>query len=105
MAQARAALAAVQTGRLVESGMERLTDGIHTEPSLQAGKTYRLLLVCVGRGTAQLSFEPADTGTPAKVPCDQSVARQRITAGKQTHIDVDATKGSTGVIAWEIDAI
>ncbi|MPY58152.1 hypothetical protein FNH08_13520 [Streptomyces spongiae] len=90
---------------MVEAGAERLTDGIHTEPSLQAGKTYELKLVCVGHGTAQLSFNPAGTGTSAKVPCDQSVFRQRISAGKQIHIDVDATPGSNGVIAWEIDSI
>ncbi|MEU6595084.1 hypothetical protein ABZ923_38805 [Streptomyces sp. NPDC046881] len=103
--QAQSALAAVQTGRMVESGAERLTDGIHTEPSLQPGNTYELQLVCVGHGTAQLSFKPADTGTPVTVPCDQSVVRQRIRAGKQIHIDVDATQGSNGVIAWEIDSI
>jgi hypothetical protein len=90
---------------MVEAGAERLTDGIHTEPSLHAGKTYELKLACAGHGTAQLSFKPTGTGTPAKVPCDQSVVRQWITAGKQIHIDVDATQGSSGVIAWEIDSI
>ncbi|MEW2396454.1 hypothetical protein [Streptomyces sp. NPDC046862] len=103
--QAQTALAAVRTGQLAESGAERLTNGIHTEPSLQAGKNFELKLVCVGHGTAHLSFKPTDTGTPAKVPCDQSVVRQRITAGKQIHIGVDATQGSNGVIAWEIDSI
>ncbi|MEU9157162.1 hypothetical protein AB0D59_43125 [Streptomyces sp. NPDC048417] len=103
--QAQTALAAAQTGRMVESGAERLTDGIHTEPSLHAGKTYELKLVCVGHGAAQLSFKPTGTGTPAKVPCDQSVVRQRISAGKQIHIDVDASHGSNGVVAWEIDSI
>jgi hypothetical protein len=90
---------------LVEAGAERLTDGIHTEPGLHAGKTYELKLVCAGHGTAQLSFKPAGAGTPAEVPCDQSVVRQRLTAGKQIRIDVDAIQGSSGVIAWEIDAI
>ncbi|MFG2606861.1 hypothetical protein ACGFT2_25415 [Streptomyces sp. NPDC048514] len=103
--QAQTALAAARSGRSVESGAERLTDGIHTEPSLHAGKTYELRLVCVGHGAAQLRFKPTGNGTPAKVPCDQSVVRQRISAGEQIHIDVDATHGSNGVVAWEIASI
>ncbi|MGW3149264.1 hypothetical protein ACWDG1_32275 [Streptomyces sp. NPDC001177] len=103
--QAQAALAAVQSGKLVESGTERVTDGIHTEPNLTAGKTYKLNLVCFGHGAAQLKFTPTSVGTQTKVPCDQAVVQQRITAHKQIHIDVDAAKGSTGVIAWEIEAI
>ncbi|MBZ9641551.1 hypothetical protein [Streptomyces sp. PSKA30] len=33
--QAQAALAAVHSGTLVEAGVERVTDGIHTEPGLR----------------------------------------------------------------------
>ncbi|WP_329218861.1 hypothetical protein OG352_20895 [Streptomyces sp. NBC_01485] len=103
--QAQAALAAVHNGKMVEAGAERVTDGIHTEPSLSEGKAYRLNLVCVGNGSAQLTFTPASTGTEAKVPCDQSVVQQRITVHKSVRIDIDGAKGSTGVIAWRIDAI
>jgi hypothetical protein len=39
--QAQAALAAVHGGTMVEAGAERVTDGIHTEPTLGEGKTYR----------------------------------------------------------------
>lgn len=103
--QAQAALAAVHSGKMVEAGAERVTDGIHTEPTLSEGKTYRLNLVCVGSGSAQLALAPASTGTETKVPCDQSVVQQRITVHKPVRIDVDGIKGSTGVIAWQIDAI
>jgi hypothetical protein len=103
--QAQAALTTVHGGRMVEAGAERVIDGIHTEPSLSEGTTYRLNLVCVGNGSAQLTFTPASTGTETKVPCDQSVVQQRITVHKPVRIDVDGTKGSTGVIAWRIDAI
>lgn len=72
--QAQAALAAVHTGTLVEAGVERVTDGIHTEPGLAKGKTYRLNLVCGGSGSAQLQFAPAKAGTGAAVPCDGSAA-------------------------------
>ncbi|MGC0330938.1 hypothetical protein RKD23_003928 [Streptomyces sp. SAI-170] len=104
--QAQAALAAVQVGKLLEAGAERVTDGIHTEPTLSQGKTYKLNLVCVGRGSAHVTFTPADTGSKVEVPCDQSVVQQRITAHKlPVRIDVEGVKGSTGVIAWEIDRI
>lgn len=82
-----------------------MTDGIHTEPDLSEGKTYRLSLVCFGGGSAQLAFRPANTGTATTVPCDQSVVQQRITAGKALRMDVEGTKGSTGVIAWQIDTV
>ncbi|MFH8394636.1 hypothetical protein [Streptomyces sp. NPDC018036] len=103
--QAQAALTAVRSGEMVESGVERVTDGIHTEPSLSEGKTYRLNLVCVGRGSAQLTFTPASAGTTTKVSCDQSVVQQRITVRKSIRIDVDGAKGAAGVIAWRIDAL
>jgi hypothetical protein len=52
-----------------------------------------------------LTFTPASTGTKTKVPCDQSVVQQRIIVHKPVRIDVDGTKGSTGVIAWQIDTV
>jgi hypothetical protein len=104
--QAQAALAAVQGGKMIEAGAERVTDGIHTEPTLSQGKTYKLNLVCIGSGNARLTFTPASTGQRADVPCDQSVVQQRITAHKMpVRIDVDGAKGSTGVIAWRIDTV
>ena len=103
--QVQAALAAVHSGTLVEAGVERVTDGIHTEPGLSKGKTYRLNLVCAGSGSAQLQFVPANAGTEATVPCDESVVQQRITADKQVRINVNGAEGATGVIAWQIDAL
>ena len=91
---------------MVEAGAERVTDGIHTQPTLSQGKTYKLNLVCMGSGNAHLTLTPADTGPKADVPCDQSVVQQRITAHKlPVRIDVEGAKGSTGVIAWQIDTV
>ncbi|MGW7238681.1 hypothetical protein [Streptomyces sp. NPDC054804] len=102
--QAQAALAAVQGGTMVEAGAERVTDGIHTQPTLRQGKTYKLNLVCMGSGNAHLTLTPTGTGPEAEVPCDQSVVQQRITVHKlPVRIDVEGAKGSTGVIAWQID--
>ncbi|MGW2448818.1 hypothetical protein [Streptomyces sp. NPDC001675] len=103
--QARAALAAVRGGTPVEAGAERVTDGIHSEPALTKGRTYRISLACAGKGAAELTFVPANAGTKTTVPCDRSVVQQRITAEAPVHVDVDGTRGSTGVIAWQISPL
>ncbi|MBC2866885.1 hypothetical protein H1R13_18480 [Streptomyces mexicanus] len=82
-----------------------MSDGIHTQPSLSQGKVYNLNLVCAGAGSAQLTFTPASAGPKTTLPCDQSVVQQRLTAHPPLRIDVEGTKGSTGVIAWQIDAL
>ncbi|MEV8065383.1 hypothetical protein AB0P32_04420 [Streptomyces sp. NPDC085995] len=48
---------------------------------------------------------PTNAGSQAAVPCDKSVVQQRLTAEGPVRIDVDGTSGSTGVIAWQIDAV
>ncbi|MEV8031297.1 hypothetical protein [Streptomyces sp. NPDC086182] len=103
--QAQAALAAVQSGKFFASGAERVTDGVHTETILSEGKNYKLNLVCIGSGSAQLSFTPASTGSKATIPCDQALVQQRITGHGSVRIDVDGVKGATGVIAWQVDAV
>ncbi|MFJ7904454.1 hypothetical protein ACIQ6V_28890 [Streptomyces sp. NPDC096198] len=103
--QAQAALGSVHSGTLVEGGAERVTDGIHTEPALSQGRTYRLILACAGGGSAQVTLTPANAGPKSTVPCDRTVVQQRITAHRQVRIDVDGAKVSTGVIAWQIDTV
>ncbi|MFE9610888.1 hypothetical protein [Streptomyces sp. NPDC006012] len=100
---AQAALAAVHDGKMIEAGAERVTDGIHTEPTLSEGRIYRLSLVCFGSGSADLTVTPKSRETPAQ--CDQSVVQQRITVNKPVRIDVMGIKGAHGVIAWQIDAL
>ncbi|MGA5041647.1 hypothetical protein ACPCA8_32005 [Streptomyces capoamus] len=89
---------------MVESGAERVRDGVHTEPYLTAGGTYQLNLVCFGHGSARMRFTPAHGGTEIEVPCDQSVVRRRVTGRERMRIDVDGDRGASGVVAWEIDA-
>jgi len=103
--QAEAALAGFHSGTLVESGVERVSEGIHTEPTLTKGGAYRINIACAGTGSAQLRFTPASTGEKATVPCDSTVVQQRITADKPVRIDIDGRAGATGMIAWQIDKI
>ncbi|QKW27233.1 hypothetical protein HUT11_14710 [Streptomyces seoulensis] len=81
-----------------------MAEGIHSEPTLNKGKTYRLSLACAGRGNARLTFVPANAGRQATVSCDGAVAQQRITGGGPVRIDVYGTEGSSGAIAWQVDA-
>lgn len=103
--QVEAVLAGVREGALVESGVERVSDGIHTEPLLAKGETYRLDLACAGRGSARLRLTPASAGGKATVPCDGTVVRQRIAGDGPIRIDVDGGTGATGMIAWQIDKV
>lgn len=103
--QAEAALAGFHNGTLVESGVERVSEGIHTEPTLTKGEAYRINVACVGTGSAQMRFTPASAGQKATVPCDSSVLQQRITADKPVRIDIDGNAGATGMIAWQIDKV
>lgn len=101
--QAQAALAAVHSGTMLEAGAERVTDGIHTEPTFRRGGTYKLDLVCFGSGSARVTFVPASAGAKTGVPCDHSLVRQRITVHRlPIRIDVDGAAGSSGMIAWQI---
>ncbi|MGW7259379.1 hypothetical protein [Streptomyces sp. NPDC054834] len=105
MKQAAAVVAGVPGGTFLESGSERTGDGIHTRPVLRKGKTYRLVLTCVGQGTARLTIAPAASGSDAAVPCDQSAVQQRIKGDGEIRIDVAGTKGARGVLAWQINTL
>ncbi|MDX2943731.1 MULTISPECIES: hypothetical protein [Streptomyces] len=105
--QAQAALAAVQGGTMVEAGAERVGDGVHAEPLLNAGggEVYRFRLVCVGSGSVRMVVRPAGAGQKATVPCDGAVTQQRLPGSERLRIDVDGGKGATGMIAWQIDTV
>ncbi|MFF9779273.1 hypothetical protein ACF1HJ_37225 [Streptomyces sp. NPDC013978] len=90
---------------MVEAGAERVADGVHAEPLLDDDKAYRFQLVCVGSGSVRVVFKPASAGQKATVPCDGAVAQQRLTVSEPLRIDVDGGKGSTGMIAWQIDTV
>ncbi len=105
MKRAAAIVASISGGSLLEGGSERVVDGIHTRPELGKGKTYRLVVTCVGRGNAHLTIAPTTSGSDAPVPCDQSVVQQRIKGDDEVRIDVSGAKGSTGVLAWQINIL
>jgi hypothetical protein len=104
--RAEAALAFLGDEALVEAGVEKVADGVHTEPHLEDGKPYRITLVCVGQGSAQLAFTPVGSGRKGVVvPCDGAPVQQRVTGAEPLRVDVDGSEGATGAIAWQLDRV
>ncbi|MEU0033604.1 MULTISPECIES: hypothetical protein [unclassified Streptomyces] len=90
---------------MVESGTERVSDGVHTRPDVAEGAAYELTVVCAGKGDAEIEFTPAGAGSKKPVRCDGSVVFERFTARGSLRLDVRGKPGSTGMIAWRIDTL
>ncbi|MHA4776642.1 hypothetical protein L1085_019365 [Streptomyces sp. MSC1_001] len=103
--QGRRAEAALETGwpddpEFVESGLERVRDGVHHLSPLTPGRTYRLSVVCVGTGTVKVVVADKD---PRTVPCDGVPAARRVEkAPERLPIDITPATGATGMVAWRI---
>jgi hypothetical protein len=95
---------ASQGSSMVESGVERVSDGVHTRPDLANGTTYKVTVACAGKGSAEIAFTPA-VSSKQPVPCDGSVVFERFTAKDSLRIDVQGNPGSKGMIAWRINKI
>ncbi|MFG5724048.1 hypothetical protein [Streptomyces murinus] len=104
-ARAQSALDAASDGgsSMVESGVERVSDGVHTQPGLTHGAAYKLTVVCAGKGAVELVVAPAGAGGKKAVPCDSSVVFERLTAEGSLKVDVQGTPGAAGMIAWRIN--
>ncbi|MEV6808733.1 hypothetical protein [Streptomyces sp. NPDC051132] len=106
-ARAQSALDAVteQGDAMVESGMERVSDGIHTRPDLSTGRPYKLTVVCAGKGDAEIVVTPGKTAAAKPVPCDGSVVFERFTGSTALRIDVRGKTKATGMMAWRINTV
>ncbi|QHC33446.1 hypothetical protein GR129_14895 [Streptomyces sp. HF10] len=90
---------------MVESGVERVSDGVHTRPGLARGTAYKLTVVCAGKGAAEIVVAPSGAGGRRAVPCDGSVVFERLTAEGALKVDVRGEPGAAGMIAWRIDKV
>ncbi|MGW7042398.1 hypothetical protein ACWGDT_06705 [Streptomyces avermitilis] len=106
-AQAQSALDAVtdQGDSMVESGVERVSDGVHTQPDLAQGVSYKLSVVCAGKGDMEIVFTPTSAGSKESVPCDRSVVFERFVGKDSLRLDVQGKPGMTGMIAWRINKV
>ncbi|MEU1913572.1 hypothetical protein [Streptomyces massasporeus] len=89
----------------VQSGLERVSDGIHHRPVLSSRKSYTLAVVCSGAGEVRLTVTMKRPERQT-VACDTVPVRQRIAdVTSQIEIDVDGLAGSSGIVGWRIDEL
>ncbi|MFF1354897.1 hypothetical protein [Streptomyces sp. NPDC058297] len=105
--QAQAAIAAAaDDGTLLEGGVESVADGVHSRPTVDHGRHYRLAVSCAGLGDAEAIFTTEAGAVTKVISCDTSVVLQRFTAPARTmRLDISGKKRSSGVIAWRINRI
>lgn len=89
----------------VESGVERVRDGIHTRSVLSAGASYSLAVVCSGAGEVRLTVS-VKRSAPRTVACDGVPVRQRLVeVPAHVEVDVDGLAGASGIVGWRIDEV
>ncbi|MFF5634662.1 hypothetical protein [Streptomyces sp. NPDC012825] len=87
----------------VESGLERVRDGLHHRSSLVKGEDYEVSVVCVGAGSVRVVV---DGGDAQVVACDGvSVRRGVESAPAELPVDVTAEAGATGMVAWQVVSV
>ncbi|MGA4849670.1 hypothetical protein ACOBQB_26695 [Streptomyces sp. G5(2025)] len=89
----------------VESGLERVGDGIHARPKLRPGTVYEVVVACAGKGRIDLSI--AGKGpTHRTVDCDGVPTTAR-TTGARDELRLDATgrSGAAGMVGWRISEV
>ncbi|MEV6942746.1 hypothetical protein AB0N07_12235 [Streptomyces sp. NPDC051172] len=80
----------------VASGLERVSDGLHTDPGLSAGTAYRLTVICAGIGTGAIEFAPAGAVAGKPFSCDGTTAVDCFTAKRAQHVDINGGRCATG---------
>ncbi|MFI5634971.1 hypothetical protein ACIA8E_37625 [Streptomyces sp. NPDC051664] len=87
----------------VEAGLERVGDGFHSVPDLTRGHSYKLSVVCAGKGKISLSIA-VKKPVRQTIDCDGVTFRQRLTASAAPiKIDGDGMPGATGMVGWRVD--
>ncbi|WP_328628986.1 hypothetical protein OHA88_39015 [Streptomyces sp. NBC_00353] len=89
----------------IEAGLERVSDGFHTEPELARGRSYRLSVACAGKGKIVLSIA-LKARVRRTMDCDGVPLQLRITASTaRVTIDTERMPGATGMVAWRMDRV
>ncbi|MFE9969126.1 hypothetical protein, partial [Streptomyces sp. NPDC005525] len=87
----------------VEAGLERVSDGFHSVPDLTRGHSYKLSVVCAGKGRISLSIAVKNP-VRQTLDCDGVTVRRHLTASAAAiKIDGDGMPGATGMVGWRLD--
>ncbi|MDI3409299.1 hypothetical protein [Streptomyces cavernicola] len=103
--QAEAALdtVTVDDPEFVESGLEKVRDGVHVESLLTRGRSYRLGVSCAGKGRVELTVRTEPRPVARHLDCDGTATYVRITkAPARLAIDAEGKRDATGMVAWRI---
>jgi hypothetical protein len=96
----------VEDAGFLAAGSEKLVDGIHARPPLDAGESYQLAVVCAGTGKARMALQYGDVERRETLTCDGVPSYWRISdAPEQLTLDVGAAANSTGAAAWRISRV
>ncbi|MFH9726749.1 hypothetical protein ACH4M4_27855 [Streptomyces sp. NPDC017254] len=87
----------------VESGTERVEDGVHHRSPLEKGAAYQLALVCAGEGAIVPVVGGEELGA---VRCDGVPVTHRIaSAPAEFSLAVDGQAGVSGALGWRVVTI
>ncbi|MGA5559240.1 hypothetical protein [Streptomyces lavendulocolor] len=102
--RAKAAVAIVppDDSMFLESGLERVADGVHRQSVLEQGENYKLSVACAGQGSMKVVIR----GKATRLPCGGGALSLPIErAPAQLPIDISAEAGASGMIAWQITRV
>ncbi|GAA2787105.1 hypothetical protein [Streptomyces showdoensis] len=89
--------------RFVESGLDRVVEGVHHLSRLKAGKDYQVFVACVGKGTVKIVLAGQ---APRTAACDgRPVGESVRNAPEELRLDITAVGGATGMVAWQLHAL
>ncbi|MER6194286.1 hypothetical protein [Streptomyces cyaneofuscatus] len=87
----------------IESGVERLVEGIHTESLLTPGKSYEVSFACAGSGAGEATVQSKGATEVKKVECGGAPVHVRVhEAPSRVTIDVTAVGKASGMAAYRI---
>ncbi|MGI5353850.1 hypothetical protein ACQI4E_00810 [Streptomyces sp. CA-252508] len=102
--RAKAAVAVVPPDdpMFLESGLERVADGVHRQSMLEQGENYKLSVACAGQGSMKVVIR----GKVTRLPCGGGALSLPIErAPAQLPIDISPEAGASGMIAWQITRV
>ncbi|MFE3719013.1 hypothetical protein [Streptomyces cyaneofuscatus] len=101
--EAEAAVGTTDDGPEREAGAGPLAEGIHTQPLLTPGKSYKVSFACAGSGAGEATVQSKGATDVKKVECGGAPVHMRVhDAPSRVTIDVTAVGEASGMAAYRI---
>ncbi|MEU0306631.1 hypothetical protein [Streptomyces cyaneofuscatus] len=96
-------MGATADGPELGAGAGRLAEGIHTQPLLTPGESYKVSFACAGSGAAEATVQSKGATEVKKVECGGAPVHMRVhDAPSRVTIDVTAVGEASGMAAYRI---